>query len=209
MGIPYRFDPLGTLGARQDYVKDGLVLWVDALLEPDGEHGTITNFATGDVLPLDGTIIRSEKGLHGVGSKAGCNPLKRNENLCIELIARDVNNVEMSSSTVSIRPWDGSKIVRFIANGSSDSSMFRWYDSSSFICPERKGKIMGYYINTNVWKAYEGNTVPGPASGAAQSNDLSIGKEGVLLHSLRYYNRPLTEEEQLHNWKIDKLRFGE
>lgn len=62
MGIPYRFDPMGTLDTL-GYVNDGLVFWLDCLAAGDGESVVLRERVSGIELPdavnISGGICRS------------------------------------------------------------------------------------------------------------------------------------------------------
>lgn len=217
MGIPYRFDPLGTLG-KGEYISDGLVLCI--LSEHEQAGKTLTNLVDGTVYQSI-THTKTDAGALAFISNTTESILPRGavpfspEN-SIELIAHVksgtllfdcyLNHHKATGGIASLTAYYG-QVAR---NTSNDEYAWRSHLGSDFF-----DKPYHFCLNSD-----NSNPVLVNATSVAFTIDRHSWIDSVetLLSSyksccvdisaIRIYNRALSLEEVSHNFNVDKKKYN-
>lgn len=214
-------------------VKDGLVLWYDFKsmkntsttkdvakdLSGNGNNGTLQNFAytsdsgynsglkfdgVDDTVNLINPLFNQSKENLNWTATITLKPVRNNTS--IEFILRGIN------LGIGIRYMDGkNKILNYINN--SDKAYLYSNEGlplnqfSEFTCSyDYNSRIVSIYINgilDNQKTLIEGQE----PSGTGYNMILGTRRDDYV-HSVKVYNRALTEEEIQHNYKLEKERWG-
>lgn len=209
-------------GLDTSYVRDGLILWFDAVLEQEGEVPEVHNWAGGPSWVHGGTIVNEGGVLVNKGDYIRFNPDFEDINgypaysagysaeMCVDtagaktVTANFLAKVLHPGTTAyypcfqAIKAEDGKYVFRCQERADNNSSLMRinlGAGSYSAYC-QLGGLGMGGTMSTLRYYA-----------GAAGVGTLAM-TSGVRLHSFRLYNRQLDADEQAHNWELDRARFN-
>lgn len=206
------------------YITDGLVLHLDGI-EKGSTPDAWTDLINGVVFTkrAGGVTFNSDNVQFGSGSN---NCLQNTTTydfgssytITIELCYRDIPTsgdrtafyaYGTTSHSVSLQFRGGNRVAYSVGNGTPPNNG-NWtaettgtYSVSTALAMQN-GVNMGFSTNKNyISRYFVGSIVGGGGRSASTVYDCLNGK----IHSLRIYNRHLTEEEVLHNQAIDNTRF--
>lgn len=227
MSIATTLNPMGTLGKKPNYIKDGLILWFDALLEPPGTKDYLINWASGTKCQFNNPLT-AENGIianNGVDyarfNPSPMQPIDGNtaygENYSADLCA--VANSAIHDLAIIGMPWRdnlaGSYHVpcwQFYSNARGNKTWVRINSSLTNTGNPYMYSFDDYNpksLHLEFAKLFvDGVEIPPAYSDGAAGSSTFYMASGTLFYSYRLYNRKLTVEEQRHNYAIDKKRFG-
>lgn len=205
------------------YITDGLILYLDGI-EKGSTPDAWTDLINGIVFTkkAGGVTFNSDNVQFG-GSSNNC--LQNTDNYVItkcnigtiECCYRDIPTSGVRTVFYSYGDSNGAICLQFNGtyanycvgnsprpnNGIWEAETTGTYSVSTALVMQN-GESKGFASTTNyITRKYVGSIIGGSGRGSSTIYDCLGGK----IHSLRVYNRHLTEEEVLHNQAIDNTRF--
>lgn len=229
MSIPTPFNPLGTLGTRPDYIRDGLILWFDALLETPGTKDSLTNFASGTqcqfTKPLtvgDGFITNNGTGPAQFNT-VPLQPIDGNmpygANYSADLCATTSDaggEVEglLWAENISGAEKRCSPCFQLYSKVDGRNTVVRLNDILDEYNISAIGYEFGGYKSLSLHMEFSRLFMGGEEITQTYKPGGAVGFASLVIsaqfgiHCYRLYNRKLTVAEQRHNYALDKARFG-
>lgn len=201
----------GSVVADKDYIKDGLVFWLDGI-DRGGEDDKWVDLVGGVAFTPNSNVMWGEDYVQGVlrASEAVGFPVREST---IEYAATNITNwpvgqhlLVFNSGTTDGICIGPTQSMLILTHSSANSIIYRdnSFGMAGGHCASGNCERMLHNLITND-KPSTGNqwNLRGPVAYVNYGN-LAIAR----IHSIRIYNRLLTEEEMRHNQEVDKRRFN-
>lgn len=230
MSIPVSIDPMGTLGAG-GYVTDGLILWFDALMEPDGQRDYLTNQVSGTQCIFSNALTIGAGVISNNGSsKSAFNLLNSAEidgfpAFGIGYSAEICTRANPSASNVAVsgapwgntQPWAGAiyPAWQIYTNTLSGTETIKTLVRISYLLNNYLVKLYRFddFNDRSFYMEFgrlcmNGNELVNYGSGGGVSGSTFALDAGTRFGSYRLYSRHLSVSEQKQNYALDKKRFN-
>lgn len=229
MSIPVSIDPMGTLGGG--YVTDGLILWFDALMEPDGQRNYLTNQVSGTQCIFSKALTIGDGVISNDGSSGSSyNSLNSAEidgvpafgiGYSAEICTRAnpaASNVAVSGVPWgNIQAWEGAIYPgwQIFTNAKLGTETIKTLVRINYLLEDYKVKLYKFddYIDRSFYMELGRVCVNGDelvndgATGGVSGSTFALGA-GVRFGAYRLYSRHLSVSEQKQNYALDKKRFN-
>lgn len=194
----------GSAAADKDYIKDGLVFWLDGINKGDNE-GAWTDLIKGLKYspPAGGSAEFGSDYVRGLLEGNNMNYFAPPSSVEVAFRCMNLNTVYR---TILFKGGSISSMVCFIF--SNGRAIYSYNKGITYKVPNLSGDY-ALSANTNLMlgNLHTRYYSSSPMSLTNVSAQGSVGYKDVELCSVRIYDRLLTEEEMRHNQEVDKRRF--